>query len=83
MSVWAIATAALLPALGLAVLAALRGDLGQRFAAVQVASSIAVLALVLLTFATDQPSNTDLALTLVLLGLPGTLLFSLFLERWL
>ena len=82
MSVWTLALLALLPPLTLAVALAWRGRPGQRFAALQLAGTLAVLALTLLTFATDQPSLTDLALTLVLLNLPGTLLFSVFLERW-
>jgi multicomponent Na+:H+ antiporter subunit F len=41
-----------------------------------------VLILTLLAFATDQASITDLALTLVLLNLPGTMLLAVFLERW-
>ncbi len=41
-----------------------------------------VTILTLLTFATDQASVTDLALTQVLLNLPGTLLMAVFLERW-
>jgi multisubunit Na+/H+ antiporter MnhF subunit len=36
-----------------------------------------------MTFAFDQPALIDLALALALLSLPGTLLLSLFLERWL
>ena len=83
MSAWGWATAALLPPLALATVAGWRGSLGQRFAAYQLAGSIGVILLVLLSFATDQPSLTDLALTLVLLTLPGTLLFAVFLERWL
>ena len=83
MTVWVIAVAALLPAFGLAALTAWRGRPGQRFAACQIAGSAAVMILTLMTFATDQPSLTDLALTLVALNLPGMLLFAVFLERWL
>ena len=83
MSVWTLALAALLPPLAIAVALTWRGRPGQRFAAYQIATSIAVTILTLLTFATDQASVTDLALTLVLLNLPGTLLMSVFLERWL
>ena len=36
-----------------------------------------------MTFAFDQSSFIDLALTLALLTLPGTLVMALFLERWL
>lgn len=82
MSVWTISLLALLPPLVLAVALTWRGRPGQRFAAFQLATTIAVTILTLLTFATDQASVTDLALTLVLLSLPGTLLLSVFLERW-
>jgi multicomponent Na+:H+ antiporter subunit F len=41
------------------------------------------LLLMALSFAFDQPSSFDLALALALLGLPGTLLFAVFTERWL
>ena len=62
---------------------ALRGTIAQRFAATQLATTLAVLLLVLLTFAIDQPSSIDLAIALVLLGLPGSLLVAVFVERWL
>ncbi|MCJ2013043.1 monovalent cation/H+ antiporter complex subunit F [Methylobacterium sp. J-076] len=82
MSVWTIALLALMPPLVLAVALTWRGRPGQRLAAYQLAGTIGVTVLTLLTFATDQASVTDLALTLVLLTLPGTLLLSVFLERW-
>ena len=62
---------------------ALRGGVGQRLAAVQMASVVACWALVELSFAFGQPSFLDLALTLGLLSLPGTLVFAVLLERWL
>lgn len=80
---WVAASAAMVPALAVAVLAALRGTIPRRFAGAQLASSLAVLALVMLTFAIDQPSSIDLALALALLTLPGSLLLALFVERWL
>ncbi|MHB2206924.1 monovalent cation/H+ antiporter complex subunit F [Methylobacterium sp. CM6257] len=82
MSIWTVATLALLPPLALSAVLAWRGRPGQRFAAYQVAGSVTVLILTLLSFATDQSSTTDLALTLVLLNLPGTMLLAVFLERW-
>jgi multicomponent Na+:H+ antiporter subunit F len=39
--------------------------------------------LAMLSFAFGQASSTDLALTVALLSLPGTLVFALFVERWL
>jgi multisubunit Na+/H+ antiporter MnhF subunit len=80
---WLLAVVALLPALAAPCWVALRGTTGDRFAAVQLATSVVTLMLVLMSFAFAQPSYLDLALALVLLALPGTLLFAHFLERWL
>lgn len=82
MNVWTLALVALLPPLAIAVALTWRGRPGQRFAASQLATTVTVTILTLITFATDQASLTDLALTLVVLALPGTLLLSVFLERW-
>ncbi len=82
MSPWIAAILGLLPPLALAAILTWRGTPGQRFAAYQLVTTLGVAILVLLTFATDQASVTDLALTLVLLNLPGTLLMAVFLERW-
>ncbi|MFC0410136.1 monovalent cation/H+ antiporter complex subunit F [Roseomonas elaeocarpi] len=80
---WMLALLALLPAFALSAAMALRGSVGARLVAAQLASSVAVLALVTMSFAFDQSSLLDLPLTLVLLSLPGTLVMALFLERWL
>ncbi|TXM67278.1 hypothetical protein FV226_22255 [Methylobacterium sp. WL12] len=82
MTIWTAAILALLPPFALAVALAGSGTPGRRFAAYQLAGSVTVLILTLLAFATDQASITDLALTLVLLNLPGTMLFAVVLERW-
>ncbi|GJE50089.1 hypothetical protein GOFOIKOB_3131 [Methylobacterium tardum] len=82
MNLWTAAILALLPPLLLSAALAWRGRPGQRFAAYQLTGSVTVLILTLMAFATDQASITDLALTLVLLNLPGTMLFGVFLERW-
>ncbi len=82
MSVWILAILALMPPLVLSVALTWRGRPGQRLAAYQLATTIGVMILTLLTFATDQASVIDLALTAVLLALPGTLLISVFMERW-
>ncbi|MGN6314603.1 MAG: monovalent cation/H+ antiporter complex subunit F [Rhodanobacteraceae bacterium] len=83
MSAWLIAALALLPALVAGVVCAGRGAVARRLVAIQFATSVSVLLLVVLDFAFDQPSSMDLALTLALLSLPGTLLLVLFQERWL
>jgi len=80
---WLAAVVALLPALAVPVFAAMRGDAGRRLVAVQLATALVAIILALMTFAFDQPSFLDLALTLTMLSLPGTLIFALFLERWL
>lgn len=80
---WLSATLALLPPFAMAVLACGRGALAFRLVAVQLATALATLLLVALSFALDQPAVIDLALTLAVLTLPGTLLFALFQERWL
>ena len=78
-----LATLALLPALAVAVHGACRGSTFGRLAALQLATGVTALMLVLLSFAFDQSSLVDLALTLAVLSLPGTLVYTLFLERWL
>lgn len=82
-SAWLLACLALVPALAVPALAACRGDVARRLAGVQLVTAIAVLLLVAMTFAFDQSSFVDLALTLALLSLPSTLLIALFMERWL
>jgi multicomponent Na+:H+ antiporter subunit F len=83
MTGWMLALLALLPPFAIAVAATFRGGIGARFAAVQLATGIAVPMLVLMTFAFDQSALIDVALALALLSLPGTLLLALFVERWL
>ena len=80
---WLAAVVALLPALAVPVFAAMRGDAGRRLAALQLATPLVSIILALMTFAFDQQSFVDLALTLALVSLPGTLVVALFLERWL
>jgi len=82
-TVWAWAMGGLSVPFVMAVLAAGRGAPAGRLPAVSLAASLAVLLLLMLSFAIDQPSSIDLALTLALLSLPGTLIFALFEERWL
>lgn len=80
---WVAAVVALLPALGVAVAASFRGTIAQRFAASQLATTVAAFLLAVLTFAIDQPSSIDRALGLVPLVLPGSLLIAVLVERWL
>jgi len=83
MNPWLIAAVPLALTLLPPAFVALRGTLVQRLIAVQLASVIGAVLFVVLSYGFGQPSFLDLALTLVLLSLPGTLTFTLFLERWL
>ena len=84
MNAWLLASLALLPALAAPVFIACRsGSAATRLVAVQLATSLTTIILILMTFAFDQGSFIDLPLTLALLTLPGTLAMALFLERWL
>ncbi len=83
MNVWVAALIALVPPLALTAWHVLRARTATRLVALELASSIGALMLVLMSMAFDQPSFVDLALALVLLSLPGTLVFAQFLERWL
>lgn len=80
---WLVAIVAALPALLVPLWGTLRGGVAHRLAAVQLASVVTALILVLMSFAFDQTSLIDLPLTLVLLSLPGALMLAHFLERWL
>ncbi len=83
MNPWLLAALGLAPALAGAVLVAARGSLAQRISALPFAGAITVLMLLLLAVAFDQSSFQDLALTLALVGYPGTLIYAHFVERWL
>ena len=78
-----LAIVACLPPLLLPLWTAATGRLPDRFVAVQLGTNIVTLLLVLASFAFDQDSLIDLPLTLVALSLTGTLMYALFIERWL
>jgi multicomponent Na+:H+ antiporter subunit F len=80
---WAVAMGALLPAFAVAVLAGLRGVAATRLAAFVLATGLAAMLLVLMSFAFAQPAYIDLALAVTILNVPGTLLIAKVLERWL
>ena len=79
--IWA--AVGLLPALLVGVVASGCGNLPRRWVAVEFATSLSIGLLVILSFAFDQSSSLDLALTLALLSLPAGLVFAVFVERWL
>lgn len=79
---WGIAVAGLVPPFALALFATGRGAPPVRLAAFALLSALAAPLMVALCFFLDQPSAIDLALTLVVLTVPASLLFALFEERW-
>lgn len=83
MSVWPIAVWALLPALAVPVLAAMRGTVAGRIVAVQLASALAITVLMAMSFAFDQDSYISLAVALALLNVAGTFVIAMAVERWL
>jgi len=80
---WLVAALALGPPLLVVAVACGRGPVHLRLVAVELVTSLMIAVLVALSFAFDQASSIDLALTLALLTLPGTMLLALFQERWL
>ncbi|HEX4041178.1 MAG TPA: monovalent cation/H+ antiporter complex subunit F [Xanthobacteraceae bacterium] len=80
---WLVTALALLPPLLLTAIAAGRTTVRYRLVAVEMATSLTIIMLIVLSFAFDQASSIDLALTVALLTLPGTLLLAQFEERWL
>ena len=83
MTAWLATAIALLPPFAAALWFCCRTNTVNRLVAVQFATSLAALILTAMSFAFGQPSEIDLALTLSLLSLPGTLIFAVFVERWL
>lgn len=82
MSMWVIAAICFVLPLAFAIISCGRGAIEERFASLQLVGSLAVFLLAILSFALEQATSIDLSLTLALLTLPATLLFALFLERW-
>jgi multicomponent Na+:H+ antiporter subunit F len=80
---WLAATIALMPAVALAVYECGVGGIHNRLVAAQFAGGVGAAVLVTMSVAFDQASSIDLALMLCLLTVPASLLFALFVERWL
>lgn len=83
MNAWWFSSLALVAPLALPLAAVGRGSSAARFVALQLISSLAMLALIAMSFALGQSFFIELPLALALLSLPSTLLMALFLERWL
>jgi multisubunit Na+/H+ antiporter MnhF subunit len=83
MSPWLIAFICCIPPFGVAAYRALSGRSAQRLVATELTVCIGTLMLVLASFAWPHDGLIDLALALGLLTVPGTLVFTHYLERWL
>jgi multicomponent Na+:H+ antiporter subunit F len=83
MTPWLLSLVCWLPPLLLVLWFTLRGPLVQRLIALQLATNVTILLLAAMSFAFDQTMMIDLPLTLAALSLPGTLMLTLFVERWL
>lgn len=59
-----------------------RAKPAERLIAIEMAGMISSTALLLLAKGSNRPSFVDLALTLAIVSIPGTLLFAHYLERW-
>lgn len=81
MSEWQIAAAVLSAALVPCGWVCLRGSFADGVVAVQLAGTVAALALLVLAEAEARQPFADLALVLVVLSFAGTLVFTRFLER--
>ena len=79
---WGVALLLLLPPLLAALSMAWRGPVGTRFVGVQLAGSVGVVVMTVMTFAFDQSSSVDLAVTFGVLTATASLLYAVFVERW-
>jgi multisubunit Na+/H+ antiporter MnhF subunit len=83
MNIWIAAAIALTLGLGLCGFAIARSPTMDRLPALQLASTVTVLILLLVARGVSQSSFSDLALALALMSIPTGLLFAHFYERWL
>ncbi len=83
MDIWLIAAGFLIIGLILCGIVIASAPLMDRLVALEMASVVSILILMLLAQSYKQPSFHDLAITLSLLSLPSGLVFVFFFERWL
>ena len=83
MSLWSVTVWALLPALAVPVIAALRGTVAIRIVALQLAGAVTSLLLLAMSFAFDQDSYTAMAVAFALMNVAGALVMAIAVERWL
>jgi multisubunit Na+/H+ antiporter MnhF subunit len=82
-NIWLLAVALLQAGILLCGVVCVRSNLLRSVVAMEMASAIAVLSVVLLAEAVGRPAWFDLALALGLLSFPSSMVFLIFLERWL
>ncbi len=82
MNVWMIATTVLLAELLPCVWVAMRGTIMSALAALELASTITTLALLMIAQGLRRDPFMDLALVSAILSFAGALTFVRFLERW-
>jgi multisubunit Na+/H+ antiporter MnhF subunit len=82
MNEWLIAAAVLLVGLVPCLWVAMRGSILSALAALELASTITTLALVLIAQGLHRDPFMDLALVSSILSFAGALTFARFLERW-
>ena len=83
LNVWIATAAALLLALPPCLIVIVRARIADGLAALQLAGTITILALLLLAAGFHLAILADLALALAVLTFPSSILFAHFLERWL
>jgi multicomponent Na+:H+ antiporter subunit F len=82
MNVWLIATAVLLAGLVPCMWVAMRGSIVSALAALELASTITTLALLMIAQGLRRDPFVDLALVSAVVSFAGALTFVRFLERW-
>jgi multisubunit Na+/H+ antiporter MnhF subunit len=82
MNAWMIATTVLLTGIVPCVWVAMRGTIVSALAALELASTITTLALVMIAQGLRRDPFMDLALVSAILSFTGALCFVRFLERW-
>jgi multisubunit Na+/H+ antiporter MnhF subunit len=82
MNVWLIATTVLLTGLIPCLWVAMRGSIIGALAALELASTITTLALLMIAQGLRRDPFVDLALVSAILSFTGALTFVRFLERW-
>jgi multisubunit Na+/H+ antiporter MnhF subunit len=82
MNVWMICTTVLLTGLVPCLWVAMRGTIVSALAALELASTITTLALVMIAQGLHRDPFMDLAIVSAILSFAGALTFVRFLERW-